>query len=196
MPRLILDSRGQEHDPLRPRWFWMESQRFVQHRQGFVEVAVVRFHLGQLKQARREKGKLRRLFAQFSVSVRSSIAAAGPKLSPRKIPLGERASWLGGIVRPAVELLARSLVLRPIKLVELFENGGQSRIRRMMFDKIFERIVASLGNLQLQMRIRHRTQGRDQDGATGAFRTSQDRLVKFDGPLVMVELCFEPALEV
>ena len=66
----------------------------------------------------------------------------------------------------------------------------------MMFDKIFERIVASLGNLQLQMRIRHRTQGRDQDGATGAFRTSQDRLVKFDGPLVMVELCFEPALEV
>ena len=46
------------------------------------------------------------------------------------------------------------------------------------------------------MRIRHRTQRRDQHRPARAFRPAQDRLVKLDRVLVMIQLRLEPALQI
>ena len=64
-----------------------------------------------------------------------------------------------------------------------------------MFHEIFQRIIPRLRRFQSQIRLGHRAQRRDQHGAARAFRSSQNRLKKLEGPLAMVQLGLEPALE-
>ena len=45
-----------------------------------------------------------------------------------------------------------------------------------MFDEIFERVVARLRRLQLQMRFRHRAQGCDQHRPSRAFRPASGEI--------------------
>ena len=159
-------------------------------------MALIHFQLRKLEQTGRNCRKLRSLLAQSRVSARGGVAAAGPEFGPGEIPLGQRTPRLRGIVRPTAELLARGLALGAIKLVELFEDCRQCRVRRVMFDEILEWIVTNLRRLQLQMRIRHRTQRCDQHRPARAFRPAQDRLVKLDRVLVMIQLRLEAALQI
>src|SRR5207302_4991820 len=93
-------------------------------------MALIHFQLRKLEQTGRKCRKLRALLAQFRVSARGGVAAAGPEFGPGEIPLGQRTPRLRGIVRPTAELLARGLALGAIKLVELFEDCRQCRVRR------------------------------------------------------------------
>ena len=65
-----------------------------------------------------------------------------------------------------------------------------------MFNEILERIITNLRRLQLQMRIRHRAERSDQHRPARAFRPAQDRLVKLDRVLVMIQLRLEAALQI
>ncbi len=57
-----------------------------------------------------------------------------------------------------------------IKLVELCEKARKIDIGRMMFDKIFQKIIARFRRFRLQVRVRDLKKRRHDQGVTRAFR--------------------------
>ena len=93
--------------------------------------------------------------AQFVEKLQRSVATTGAKFDPGKIPLRECAPRLFGFARPALQVGARRLSFRAVKLIQFGENRRKIDIHRVMLDKVLNKIVARLRRFQLQVRIGH-----------------------------------------
>src|ERR1700738_466249 len=82
--------------------------------------------------------------AELDKKRQSSLPPPSAQFDPGQIPLGKGAPRLFWFMRPAFQFGAGRFALGAVKFIELRENPRKIGIGRMMFNEVFDKIVARL----------------------------------------------------